>query len=113
MAQSLDPERGGDKHRRALDGRANPMVREREMRWLSALVVLLWVGAPRAACIGCNGKPVPFPDHLVRSIVTRLASDEQVVAGGPEQFDQGEVALVLQTALDGIAAIQRLGCRKP
>jgi hypothetical protein len=26
-------------------------------------------------------------------------------------FDQGDVAILLQNALDGIAAIQRLGCR--
>lgn len=46
------------------------------MRLLAAALVLIWAGAPRAACIGCNGKPVPYPDRLVRKIVAKLASDD-------------------------------------
>jgi hypothetical protein len=38
---------------------------------------------------------------------------DQIVAGGPEQFGQNEIAAVLQTALDGIDVIGRLGCLKP
>ena len=38
---------------------------------------------------------------------------DHIVADGPSAFDQGDVAMTLQTALDGIAAIQGLGCRKP
>jgi hypothetical protein len=36
---------------------------------------------------------------------------DQIVTDGPAMFDQGDVAILLQTALDGIAAIQRPGCR--
>jgi hypothetical protein len=36
---------------------------------------------------------------------------DQIVTDGPAMFDQGDVAILLQTALDGIAAIQHLGCR--
>ena len=38
------------------------------------------------------------------------ASLDHIVAAGPAMFDQGDVAILLQTALDGIAAIQHLGC---
>ena len=37
---------------------------------------------------------------------------DQIVADGPAAFDQGDVAVLVNAALDGIAAIQRLGCRK-
>jgi hypothetical protein len=36
---------------------------------------------------------------------------DHIVAAGPAMFDRGDVATLLQTALDGIAAIQHLGCR--
>jgi hypothetical protein len=38
---------------------------------------------------------------------------EQIVADGPGAFDQADVTTLLTAALDGIAAIQRLGCRQP
>ena len=52
------------------------MVREGMRLLVAALALLTWVGAPRAACIGCNDKPVPYPDRLVRKVVTKLASDD-------------------------------------
>lgn len=36
-----------------------------------------------------------------------------IVADGPATFDQGDVAVLLGAALDGIAAIARLGCLTP
>lgn len=66
------------------------------------LSLLATVPVAHAGCIGCAGRSVPFSDHLGKTIVGQLASDD---------LDQGDVALLLQTALDGIAAIRRLGCR--
>jgi hypothetical protein len=43
-----------------------------------------------------------MPMATADDVQGKLASDD---------LDQGDVALLLQTALDGIAAIRRLGCR--
>jgi hypothetical protein len=49
-----------------------------------------------------------------QTVVTAIgAAIDQVVTGGAATFDQGDVAVLLQSALDGIAAIQRTGCREP
>jgi hypothetical protein len=79
MTQCLDDDRCRDKHVGAqtpLDGRSNPVLREGMRSLVVAVVVLTWIGAARAACIGCNERPVPYPDRLVRKIVTKLASDD-------------------------------------
>jgi hypothetical protein len=36
-----------------------------------------------------------------------------IVAGGPAAFDQGDVGVLLNAALQGLAAIERLGCLAP
>jgi Zn-dependent M28 family amino/carboxypeptidase len=41
------------------------------------------------------------------------AAIEQIVHDGAGAFDQADVATLLTAALDGVAAIQRLGCRTP
>jgi hypothetical protein len=53
----------------------------------------------------------PAADRQVLTVIG--ATLDGIVAGGPGAFDQQDVASLLQTALDGIAAIQRLGCLKP
>jgi hypothetical protein len=50
----------------------------------------------------------PSDQQVIMGVADTL---DQVVADGPALFDPGDVVLLLQTALDGIAAIQRLGCR--
>jgi len=37
----------------------------------------------------------------------------QIAADGPDEFDNGDVGVLLNAALQGIAAIQRIGCLKP
>jgi hypothetical protein len=50
----------------------------------------------------------PADQQVIMGVADAL---DQIVTDGPAMFDQGDVAILLQTALDGIAAIQRLGCR--
>jgi hypothetical protein len=45
---------------------------------------------------------------VVQNIGTSV---NQIVADGPGQFDNADVGALITAALDGIAAIQRTGCR--
>ena len=54
-----------------------------------------------------------FPPADQQVIMATGAAIEQIVLDGPGAFDQTDVGTLLTAALDGIAAIQRLGCRKP
>ena len=50
----------------------------------------------------------PADQTVVQNIGTTI---NQIVTDGPAQFDNVDVAATLQSALDGVAAIQRTGCR--
>ena len=50
----------------------------------------------------------PADQMVVQNIGTSI---NQVVTDGPGTFDNTDVATLLQAALDGVAAIQRTGCR--
>jgi hypothetical protein len=52
----------------------------------------------------------PADQQLVAGIAATL---DQIVLDGPGAFDQADVVATLGAALQGIAAIERLGCRKP
>jgi hypothetical protein len=47
--------------------------------------------------------------ELIRAADARL---ERIVADGPAAFDGDDVGAVLSAALDTLAALERLGCRK-
>ena len=54
-----------------------------------------------------------FPPADQQVIVATGDTIDQIVLDGPAAFDPDDVVVLLNAALDGIAAIQRLGCLKP
>jgi len=54
-----------------------------------------------------------FPPADQQVIAATGNTIEQIVLDGPGAFDSSDVTILLTAALDGIAAIQRLGCLKP
>jgi hypothetical protein len=60
------------------------------------------------------GPDIPLFSPADQTILTGIRNTiDQIVLDGPAAFDQTDVGNLLTAALDGIAAIQRLGCRKP
>jgi hypothetical protein len=54
-----------------------------------------------------------FPPADQQVLIDTRDAIAQIVADGPDAFDPGDVPVLLSAALDGIAAIQRLGCLRP